>query len=121
MRNENRRLVKLMMGLMLLAPTLLLVANPFMAANATASKTVTVIIEETTEDNFISDVGEFRITEQTVVSDQNGKLTDLNYVRLPVKVQLTYDPTHATMPEALKIKVIESLQQKTGRDPNLPE
>ena len=121
MKNENRRIVKLIAGLILLAATLLLFANPSSAANATTSKTITVIIEETTEDNFISDAGEFHITDQTKVINNKGEASDLRYLSFPVKVKLIYEESNSPMPHALKIQVIETLRRKPLRDPNLPE
>ena len=121
MQNENRRIVKLIAGLIVLAPTLLLVTNPFLADNAIAAKIVTVIIEETTEDSFISDAGEFRITEQTEVINKKGEASDLRYLSFPVKVKLIYEESNSPMPHALKIQVIETLRRKPLRDPNLPE
>ena len=121
MKNEYRRLVKIITGLILIAATLLLFANPFFAGNAIAAKIVTVIIEETTEDSFISDTGEFRITEQTEVINKEGEASDIRYLSFPVKVKLLYEESNSPMPHALKIQVIETLRRKPLRDPNLPE
>jgi hypothetical protein len=100
---------------------LLLFSVQAMAVSAAMMKTITVTIEETTEDNFISDSGEFRIIEKTVLLNQDGEVSDLRYIRLPCKAILTYKTSNAEIPIALEIRVIETLRRKNNKDPHLPE
>ena len=121
MKQKKKGRIRPISLLWLLITALLLFSAQAMAVNEAMMKTVTVTIEETTEDNFISDSGEFRIVEQTVLLNRNGEVSDLRYIGLPCKAILTYEASNEEMPIALEIKVIETLRRKNGRDPNLPE
>lgn len=121
MEHLKKPTLRMVLVLWLLITATLMFTAHAIAIDEAMVKTVAVVIEEATEDNFKSDSGEFRIIEQTVLLNTDGDVSDLRYVRLPCSVELTYAVSDASMPNALEIKVIETLRRKPGKDSNLPE
>lgn len=121
MRPNKKAQAGFLLMICLLITIILLFESPAVAINHAMLKTITVTIQQTTEDNFLSDSGEFRIVDQTVVQNQKGEMSDLRYIRLPCRAEVTFEMSNTQMQNALEIKVLETLKRKGGRDPNLPE
>lgn len=85
------------------------------------AETATMVITETTEDNFTSDVGIILLTEKTVLLDTEGNVSDLRYIRLPCRAEVFYETSDSGTSVAHKITVLETLRRKQDKDPNLPE
>jgi len=85
------------------------------------AETTTVVITETTEDNFTSDAGIILLAEKTVLLDTEGNVSDLRYVRLPCRAEVFYETSDSGTPVARKITVLETLRRKQDKNPNLPE
>lgn len=85
------------------------------------AETATMVITETTEDNFTSDDGLILLTEKTVLVDTEGNVSDLRYIRLPCRAEVAYETTESGTSVARKITVLETLRRKQDKDPYLPE
>ncbi|MBC2712468.1 MAG: hypothetical protein HGJ94_16230 [Desulfosarcina sp.] len=121
MRQDNKVRARPIFMIWLLITAIPLFASQAMAINDAMVKTITVTIQQTTEENFLSDSGEFRMIDETVVQNQKGEISDLRYIRLPCRAEVTFEVSDAKMQNALEIKVIETLRRKGDKDPNLPE
>ncbi|WP_319525033.1 hypothetical protein [uncultured Desulfosarcina sp.] len=105
----------------LLIFALLLFVSSVIDAGVAMAKTATMVITETTEDNFTSDVGIIFLAEKTVLLDPVGNVSDLRYIRLPCRAEVAYETSDAGKPVARKIMVLETLRRKQDKDPSLPE
>ncbi|BBO87419.1 hypothetical protein [Desulfosarcina ovata] len=82
-------------------------------AGTGVTKTVTVTITHTTEDDFTCDQGQFRITEKTKLVNSKGKVIPvLGLIDLPCRATVTYDVSDMKIQNAIEVKVIESLKKK---------
>jgi len=120
MGHDKRDRIRSKAGPWLLIFVLLFVSQAMNIGEAMA-KTATLVITETTEDNFTSDAGIIFLTEKTVLLDTKGNVSDLRYIRLPCRAEVLYETSESGIPVARKITVLETLRRKQDRDPNLPE
>ena len=121
MGHDKRGRTRSITGPWLIILALILFVSPAMNIGEAMAEMETMVIAETTEDNFTSDVGVvFMITDQTVVLDPNGAVSDLRYIRLPCRADVDYEASDSGTPVASTVTVIETLRKKQDR-PDLPE
>ena len=91
----------------------------WITAGSLPTKTISVTITQASEDDFLCDQGEFRITEETKITSENGEeIATLGLVDLPCRATVTYEISNMKMKDAVEVKVVSSQKKKRS---DLPE
>lgn len=71
---------------------------------------ITLQITHVSEDDFLSDHGYFMLNQETTVYDEKGEKSDIRYIRLPCKANVTYKKINNNSFIALEVKVTEIIK-----------